>query len=175
MQAQTPVKPKRKISTSVMIGAVLAVVVIAVLIIVIVRLLNVPVETRTGGVGTVATIDNIDEIQEKRSKPVEDGYYRTRMNVDWSFDTWNTPSQDAYVANADTNKRTVYFTVALKETDEIVYTSPDIPVGSQLTGFALDKDPGVGEHAAVTTYHLLDDDGNELTTVSVSVTLRILS
>jgi hypothetical protein len=97
------------------------------------------------------------------------------MNVDWTFDAWDAPSRNAYVANSENNKRTVYFTVSLAETNEIVYTSPDIPVGSQLTNFALDRNPGAGEHAAVVTYRLLDDEGNELSNVAVSVILRILS
>jgi hypothetical protein len=170
---------KHRMNKAIVVGAVSAVAVIAVLIVVIVRLLNAPepapVETRTGGVGTVATIENIESIRKQLSEPVQDGYYETRMNVEWTFETWDSPSSDAYVANSENNRRTVYFTVSLAETDEIVYTSPDIPVGSQLTGFALDKKLNAGEHPAVVTYRLLDDEGNELSNVSVSVTLRILS
>ncbi|MDR1246042.1 MAG: hypothetical protein LBK57_03330 [Clostridiales Family XIII bacterium] len=175
MEAET----KGSINKFVVIAVVLALVVITVLIIVIVRLLNAPepapTETRIGGVGTVATIENIESIRSKLNEPVADGYYETRMNVEWTFETWDTPSENAYVANSENNTRTVYFTLSLEETNEIIYTSPDIPVGSQLTNFALDRNPGAGEHSAIATYRLLDDDGNELSNVSVSVTLHILS
>jgi hypothetical protein len=170
-------KAKGRINKFIVIGAVLAAAVIVILIVVIVRLLNAnepaPIEARTGGVGTVATIENIESIRQRLSEPVEDGYYETRMNVDWSFETWDRPSTDAYVANPESNKRTVYFTLSLADTNEIIYTSPDIPVGSQLTEFALDRNPGAGERSAVVTYHLLDDEGNQLSNVSVSVTLHI--
>jgi hypothetical protein len=177
MQAEAT---KGKVNKLVAIGAVAAIAVIGILVVVIVRLLNAPepvarIEARTGGVGTVATIDNVDAIRQKLSEPVEDGYYETRMNVEWVFPTWDTPSSNAYVANAESNKRTVYFTVLRADTQAQLYSSPDIPVGSQLTDFALDEELAAGEYPAVVVYHLLDDNGVELTNVSVAVTLRVLS
>ncbi|MDR1320073.1 MAG: hypothetical protein LBK56_01420 [Gracilibacteraceae bacterium] len=164
----------------IIIGAVAALAVIGALVAVIIRLTGAPAEPvvigeRSAGVGTVATIENIDAIRQAQSEPVQDGYYASRMNVEWSFPDGTQPSPDAYVANSESNTRTVYFTVLLDETDELIYTSPDIPVGSQLTGFALDKALPKGEYPAVAVYHLLDDDGNELSTVSVTVKLYIIN
>jgi hypothetical protein len=163
----------------VVVGVVAALAVIGVLIAVIIRLTGaaapVVIGERSAGVGTVATIENIDSIRQAQKEPVQDGYYATRMNVEWSFPDGSKPSPDAYVANSENNTRTVYFTLLLDETDELIYTSPDIPVGSQLTNFALDKDLPEGEYPAVVVYHLLDDDGEELTTVAVTVKLYILN
>jgi hypothetical protein len=156
-------------------GAVVALAIIIALTLVIIGLLDKPEPPppRQGGVGTVATIENIEAIRMR--EPVQDSHYNVRMNTEWTFPTWDTESPDAYIANSERNKRTVFVTVKLKETEEIVYTSPDIPVGSQLTGFALDNRLAAGEHKGVVTYHLLDDEGAELTTVSVTVTLHVQS
>jgi hypothetical protein len=126
-----------------------------------------------GGRGVVATPDNVEELLEKANQPVEDGYYATRMNVDWVFPSSNEPSSNAYVENSPNNKRTVYFDLVLAGTDELIYSSPFIPVGAKLEKFALDTQVPKGEHKGIVTYHLVDDAYQELTTVSVGVTLRI--
>jgi hypothetical protein len=163
----------------VIIGAVAALAVIGALVAVIIRLTGAPAEPvvvgeRSAGVGTVATIENIDSIRQDLGKPVDDGYYEARMNVDWTFATGNSPTRDAYVANSENNTRTVYFDLLRKDTNEVIYTSPNIPVGSQLTEFALDRPLPAGEHDGIVVYHLLDDEENELSSVSVTVKLHIL-
>jgi hypothetical protein len=126
-----------------------------------------------GGRGVVAMPDNIEEIREKMRQPVEDGYYETRMNVEWEFPSSDAESTNAYVENSPNNKRTVYFDLMLADTNELIYSSPFIPVGAKLEKFKLDAKIPAGEHTGIVTYHLVDDDYRELTTVSVSVTLRI--
>ncbi|MDR2133382.1 MAG: hypothetical protein LBP30_08625 [Clostridiales Family XIII bacterium] len=68
------------------IGAVGAGIAIVALLIAVVLLATRPEPTivtpETGGRGTVVTPENVDEIREKIEEPVQDGYYRTRMNVD---------------------------------------------------------------------------------------------
>ena len=105
---------------------------------------------------------------------MEDGYYETRMNVEWKFPNSKTESTNAYVENSPNNKRTVYFDLTLADTNELIYSSPFIPVGVRLEKFKLDAEVPAGEYTGIVTYHLVDDDYRELTTVSVSVTLRIL-
>jgi len=135
----------------------------------------------SGGRGIVAVPGNIDELLAKRGQPVEDGQYRTRMNVKWEFESWNKPSTNAFVENAPENTKTVYFDVFLDSTGELVYSSPFIPVGSMITLFALREYVPKGEHDATVTYHLvdlLDDKGNEyeeVSTLSVGVKLIINS
>jgi hypothetical protein len=65
----------------------------------------VPAErpTVSGGRGVVATLDNIEELKEKASQPIEDGYYETRMNVDWTFPSPGAESTNAYVENSTNN------------------------------------------------------------------------
>jgi len=125
------------------------------------------------GRGIVAVPENVEELREKAKKPVEDGYYETRMNVEWNFPSSSEPSTNAYVENSTNNKRTVYFDLTLSDTKQLIYSSPFIPVGGKLEKFALDTQLPAGEYAGIVTYHLVDDDYEELTTVSVSVTLNI--
>lgn len=172
--------PAKKKKTVLIIAGAAAVVIVALVVVVVVLLLRpsapppaAPPDTGTRGV--VAVPENVEELREKVDKPVEDGYYETRMNTEWVFDTWDTPSKNAKVENALANTRTVYFDLRLKETDELVYSSPFIPVGATLEGFALDREVPPGEHAASVTYTLVDDDGNDITTLSVSIKLFILA
>ena len=127
-----------------------------------------------GGRSTVVSEGNVDEIRGRLGSPIEDGYYETRMNVNWSFPSVGEPSTNAYVENSPNNTRTVYFDLTLAETGELIYSSPFIPVGAKLEGFALDAHVPAGEHSGTVTYHLVDDDHQEITTVSVAVTLNIL-
>ena len=119
---------------------------------------EIPMERETiGGRGTLATPENIDEINARRTE-ASDRYFTTNMNTDWTFESWNKPSPNAYVGNDETNTRTIYFDLVLKETEELVYSSPYIPVGAELKEFALDREVSAGEHAATVTYHTVDDD-----------------
>jgi len=127
-----------------------------------------------GSRGTVTALDNISDILDDLGTPIDDSYYITEMNVNWVFDRWDIPSSTAFVGNSIDNRRTVYFDLHLRETGELVYSSPFIPVGGQLREFALDTEVPAGNHSAIVTYYLVDDNYEEITTVSVTVTLIIL-
>jgi len=128
-----------------------------------------------GARGTLASPENIDEIRQQASAASSgDTSYIAKMNVDWVFDRWNIPTTNAYVENSIDNRRTVYFDLHLQETGELVYSSPFIPLGSIHGNFALDTAVPAGIHPAVVTYHLVDDNHVNITSVSVTVTLIIL-
>lgn len=130
--------------------------------------------TSVSGKGTIITPNNVDDVLNETTKNTSDAHYRTIMNVDWNFEDGSSASSDAYVENSTSNSRTVYFTVTLKN-GEVVYTSPDIPLGSALQDIKLDKELSKGDYNATLTYHLIDDERNEVTTLSVAVTLHILN
>lgn len=127
-------------------------------------------EPDTGGRGTVVTEDNADSINISK-EPVEDGMYETSMTIDWHFE--GTKSEDAYVANVQNNTRTVYFELNLAETGETVYSSPYIPVGSELSGLTLEKELDPGTYDTILVYHLIDEDNKELSTLSVALTIYV--
>jgi hypothetical protein len=129
----------------------------------------------TAGRGMVVVEENASSIKEWAETPVEDGYYRVQMNMKWDFPDGESLSSNAYVANAETNTRTVYFDLTLKETDELLYSSPFIPVTAKFDEIKLNRDLEKGEYPAMVTYHLVDDNFEEITTVSINIVLNVES
>ena len=125
--------------------------------------------------GMVATEENLEEVLDMILTPSPDPHFTTSMTVDWVFDRWDAPGQNIMVENASVNTRTVYFDLFLNETDELIYSSPFIPVGERLDQFTLDAQLPAGNHPATVVYHLVDDDFNDLTSVSLAVMLRVLN
>ena len=135
-----------------------------------------PVETTnanntSGGRGTVVTKENVDEVLQKEEEPVQDGYYTTSMSLDWHFK--GKVSEDAFVANVTKNTRTVYFDLYRADTSEMIYSSPYIPVGEELKGVTLDKELSPGTYDTILVYHLVDDNKNELSTLSIALTIYV--
>jgi hypothetical protein len=127
----------------------------------------------TAGRGMVVAEENASSIKEWAETPVEDGYYRVQMNMKWDFPDGESPSSNAYVANAETNTRTVYFDLTLNDTNELLYSSPFIPVTAKLDEITLNRDLEKGEYPAMVTYHLVDDNLEEITTVSINIILNV--
>lgn len=150
-------------------GVIVILVLVGVIIYLLTRPEPKPVDDK-GIRGTVVTEDNMDKL---RDEPVEAGYYECSMNVDWNFKDSASPSYDAYVANVETNTNTVYFDLTLADTDELVYSSPYIPLGEKLTDIQLDTKLKAGDYPAVATYYLVDEDKNVLSNVSIGLTLHI--
>lgn len=123
----------------------------------------------------VVTPDNVEEILANLddSENAEIGSYEVYMNNVWHFPDSASSSTDAYVENRVTNTNTVYFTIALPESEEEIYKSPYIPVGSSLDNITLDSELAAGSYKTVLTYHLVDDSFEEISYVSVYVTLVI--
>ena len=119
---------------------------------------------------TVVTEKNVKEVVDAMNEPVEDGSYEVSMNTKWTFDK---NSSNAYVENSINNTRTVYFDVTLADTEELVYSSPYIPVGEKVEGFALDTKLEPGAYKALVTYHLVDDDKEEVSNLAVTVTFQV--
>lgn len=170
---------KIKVNKTMIILIPIIIILIAVIGVMGYMLLNKSDETEkesvdTSGRGTVITPDNVDEIREEMSKPVEDGYFETEMNVNWAFPNSKSESTNAYVGNSESNTRTIYFDVVLNDTEEVVYSSPYIPVGASIKGFALNVDLSKGTYPARCQYYLVDDNNEVITGVSIDVTLEIL-
>lgn len=160
--------------------AVIAILIIAALVAVIVLLLKREPEVVESGPtpagyvrGTVLTEDNVEEVLAQRAEPVAAGYYNCTMNMEWHFEDSSKASYDAYVLNSTMNTHTVYFDVNLEETNELVYSSLYIPVGLGVDEIQLSSALEAGVYPAIVTYHLVDEDNNELSTVAVTVTLYI--
>lgn len=120
--------------------------------------------------GTIVTQSNAGELTADEG-PVQDGYYNVSMSLDWHFKDGVT--EDAKIANKTTNTRTVYFDLLTEGTEELVYSSPYIPVGESMQGFTLDKKLDPGTYDMIVRYYLVDDDNVEVSNVSVGVTIYV--
>lgn len=122
----------------------------------------------------VVTPENVDEILGNlKEQKNPSGQYEVTMNSDWEFDDGASASTNAYVENAATNSNDVYFDVVLSDTKETILKSPIIPVGSHLEDIALDTELSAGKYKCVMTYHLLDDAGTPVSTVSINLNINV--
>lgn len=164
----------RKGGKGVLIGGIAATAVACIIVGVTIASLNnnsEPVDDNSKNM--IVTPDNVDEVIESmENKKVPDGSYNCIMNPTWTFDNGSSASKDAYVENAATNPSDVYFTVTIEETGEEILKSPVIPLGSHMENITLDKVLPAGSYDCIITYHLIDGEENE--TSSVNLTLKIV-
>lgn len=126
-------------------------------------------DAEPGTRGTIVTQSNAEELI-LNDEAVPDGYYDVSMSIVWHFKDGVT--EDAKVANKTTNTRTVYFDL-LTTDEELMYSSPYIPVGESMQGFTLDKELAPGTYDMIVRYYLVDDDGMEVSNVSVGITVYV--
>lgn len=162
-------KGKKPLIAAIIIGLIIICVLIGIIVYLLTRDKEKPYNN-------VVTADNVDEIisQMEEDEKTPAGSYEVSMNTDWTFPDGDSASTNAFVENSTANQNTVYFTIALKENDtEDIYKSPYMEVGSHLNDIKLDSAPPAGTHDAIITYHLVDDDFNELSSVSLYMTITI--
>lgn len=151
----------------------IAVVVICVLAGVILHLLS---GKDTKEYNQVIKPDNVEQViaqlEEDDYTPV--GSYEVKMNTEWTFPDGSSASPNAYVENSVTNQNTVYFKIVLDDASQKeIYKSPYLEVGSHLEDIQLDEVLEAGTYSAVLTYYLVDHEFNDISQVSISITLTI--
>ncbi len=116
-------------------------------------------------------------VYEQMKQEVEDGMFECMMTFDWTFENGESESKDAYVANSSNNRKPFYFDVYLKETDELIYSSPVLPVGTELTNIKLDKSLAAGKYKASCRYSVLKDEDSQevLSTARFVVNITVLN
>lgn len=176
---------KRKSRTIIILTAIFAVVVIA-LVGIIIYLLNRGDDDRqdagtqrkvADSVRTVIDEDSANDVMEQMREEVAEGMFECQMSMTWTFADGKTESSDAYVANSVNNTHPICFDVYMKDTEELLYASPVLPVGTDLTGFRLDKELSSGSYQATVMYSLLEDaDSQEvISQAGFVVTINILN
>lgn len=121
----------------------------------------------------VVNEENVNDILSEMEGGVMPGAYQATMNSTWHFEKGDAASYDAYVENAQANENPVYFDVTRSDTNETIFESPIIPVGSHLDEIILDSELSKGTYDCVMTYHLLDEDDETISTVRVSLEIVI--
>ena len=119
--------------------------------------------------------DTVEEQVERiiQQPPVEPGYYQASMTLDWVFPDGASASSNALVRNEANNTNDVYFDLLLRDSQETIYESPVIPLGSYLDNIKLDKDLDAGTYRCVIVYHLLDENQNTVSTLNMGLTITV--
>lgn len=152
---------------------------IVICIVVIVALLGVVIYLLLGRKeesvrrNVVVNKDNVDEVLEQLEDPVPAGSYEVKMNSTWNFTSGDVPSDNAYVENVEANTNSVYFDVTRADTEETIFESPILPVGSYLDNITLDSNLPAGTYDCLVTYHLLDENDESISTVKLTLTINI--
>lgn len=125
----------------------------------------------------VVNEENAEEVAEDilNRNVVVPGTYEVTMNSTWNFPDGKSSSDNAYVENSTANTTPVYFDLLLADTEEVIYQSPIIPVGSYLNDIKLDKDLDAGTYDCVLIYHLVDEEQNTLSTLRMAVTVVVVN
>jgi hypothetical protein len=127
----------------------------------------------------LVTEENAERVAEQMltADPEEDSevpvQYTVTMNSKWHFKNAESASDNAYVANNNANTTDVYFDVVRNDTQEVVYSSPVLPVGTDISNFKLDQDLEAGVYECTLIYYLVDKDQNVLTTVNMWVEITV--
>lgn len=153
----------------IVIGAVIIVLLVALILILLLKKSPEPAVSNTDDTRKVAESARVvlDEesagnIMDEMRKEVEEGMFECNMSMTWTFADGTSESKDAIVMNSSNNSYPFYFDVTLNDTEELIYSSPVVPVGSQLTDFKLDKDLNPGEYKATVMYSLLEDEESQV-------------
>jgi len=128
-------------------------------------------------VRTVLDENSGAEIMDQMREEVAEGMFECQMSMTWSFADGKSASEDAYVANSTNNTHPIYFDVILDGTEDVIYSSPVMPVGTELTGFKLDKELKAGTYEATVMYNLLKDTESQevISSAGFVVTINILN
>ena len=121
----------------------------------------------------VVNKDNVEELIEQLSEEekVAPGSYEAIMSTTWHF--YDGVSNDAYVENSEANTNDVFFDIYLADTEEKIYESPVLPIGSFLKDIKLDKELSKGSHECVIVYSLIDEEQNVLSDVRIAMEIVI--
>lgn len=117
--------------------------------------------------------DNVGTIMSEMGEKVENGMFECKMTTSWVFENGKAESTTAYVANVENNRHALYFDVYDRSTDELLYSSPILPLGTEIGNIKLDKDLDRGEYEAVVMYTLVDENEEEVSKVGFNITISV--
>lgn len=116
---------------------------------------------------------NADNIMSELSDKVEEGMFECMMSTSWTFEDGASSSPNSYVANVESNRHAIFFDVYIDPTEELIYSSPILPVGSEIRGIKLDKELSAGDYDAIVMYTLVNEDYEEVSTVGFRITITV--
>lgn len=128
-------------------------------------------------VRTVVDESSAEDIMDQMREEVAEGMFECQMSMNWTFPNGQSASNDAYVANSKNNTHPICFDVYLNDSEELIYSSPVLPVGTDLKNFKLDKPLSSGEYKATVMYSLLKDAESQevISSAGFVVTIKVLN
>ena len=128
------------------------------------------VDRNVSGSAIVVSDDNRD-LQNQINEKAKDGRIVIKMTQNWIFEDDCTKS-NAYIANSERNTTDLRFEISLADTGEVIMTSPDVPVGSCIENFGLNKALTAGEYDVVVAHQQIKD-GQIYATVRTSAKITV--
>jgi len=130
-----------------------------------------------GSARLIASEEDARNVMDEMRKEVAEGMFKCDMSMNWTFEDGSAKSKDAYVANNQDNTHPIFFDVYLNDTDELIYSSPVLEVGSVWTDFALDKQLTAGTYKAKVMYTLLKDAESQeaISSAGFIITINVLN
>lgn len=123
------------------------------------------------------TKGNYKQIAEEMESEVQEGYFETYMNTEWTFPDGNSETTNAILGNSPNNRKPIRCEVKLADTEEVIFKTDVIPVGAEVPPFKLDKDLDAGTYEAVCETYLLneEEDGtySDYSNAGFSVTITV--
>lgn len=130
------------------------IIIICILLIVIIAAIIIYFLTRPKGI----TEGNYKQIMEEMENEVQEGYFETYMNTEWTFPDGTSETTNAILGNSPNNKKPIRCEVRLADTDEVIFETDVMPVGVELPPFKLDKNLDAGTYEAVCEVYLLNEE-----------------
>ena len=128
------------------------------------------VDKNASGSAIVVSDDNRD-LQNQINEKAKDGRIVIKMTQNWIFEDDCTKS-NAYIANSERNTTDLRFEISLADTGEVIMTSPDVPVGSCIENFGLNKALAAGGYDVVVAHQQIKD-GQIYATVRTSAKITV--
>jgi len=169
---ETPVKKAKLTKQQIIMITGFSLVIITIIIvgIILYQLLNKKPDANGN---LVINDSNLSTIGEQLEEQVQDGMYEVNMNTNWNFRNSKSASSNASVANSTSNRYPVSFDIILEGQEEAIYSSDVIPVGYSIKEIKLDTELPAGTYNGICKYHLLNEDGSEKSSLSVTITIII--
>ena len=136
MPEKTTTAAKKLTKNHVILIVALAVVICAAVIVAILLLKSTPAKASGA---KVIDKNNLATIQEDIKDKVAEGMFATHMNTNWVFPEGKEASSNAIMGNSASNNYPFWFTVTLADTQEVVFTSSVLPLGSQIDKIVLKR------------------------------------
>ena len=113
-----------------------------------------------------------EEIEDRLNTQLEEGMINISMNTSPYFEDGSSLG-NLMIVNETINRYPQKVQIIRNDTEEIIYTSGAIAVGSKIEAAALDADLDAGVYECTALFHNLDNSGNIIGSAGAIITITI--